>query len=826
MRRLVLLAAAILGTSLLAWLLASRSDDAPAPDAEPEQARPAEATPGLRGAGGARPTRHTTTKKKTDAASSPAEDDTDEGPRTATVKVIGPDGPLKDARVELTFRSGTRTRVALSDARGIVMFGFGEQGYVGVDVRLRGFRPADEELELSELAHKGKGPYAEVMLEPGVPLSGRIVDAETGEPIRGALVGVNDWDRELEVSPTMADGRFSHPGIRREGETHLVVMAEGYVEAEVTLQADSGRITPRAPEIGLVAAGQIVGRVLTPDGAPAADAGVVAEPDDGFASMSEAEEAAAIIAWRQRYPFAGALEPLVGTGRLRADTDAHGRYVLKGVAPGQPYTLRAFEEDFAPSALHEGVQGPDGGQSIEVDLTLRIGAELTILVRTADAVALPNDFRVRLIRRDDDSETSVANPGARAVFRNLAPGDYVIYADPDGFLRLEEEVTVTAGVGQEVKLLLDEGASVEGTVVDEHGKPVAGANVQAFPVKGNTDRRQRGLVNAQHAKTNARGTFRIAGLLPGASLVTADLSRHDGGLCTRERVALTAPARGLRLTVLPRARIRARLLRPDGSLFTGELDFVLHDEGGRGGETVWRGGGPWDIERGALLINDVNAGRRTLMLAPEGFAWLRRAVTVEEGVTLDLGDIRLHDGVTLAGRVIDRDGIPIAGVLMQCTENHKRVMRSDANGQFHLERFPAGAVGFDFWAEGFVYHWQTLAATPGGVTVRMQRPALTRGSVSLPGGTVPPESSIHLRPFGAKGIEVKRKDKTGKPTTRMFYEDAESLELTESGAIVEAGLRPGRYVAWLKSPGAEDRRLGEVTLVEGESNELRFTLPK
>jgi protocatechuate 3,4-dioxygenase beta subunit len=167
------------------------------------------------------------------------------------------------------------------------------------------------------------GPFAagskdhEIQLAEEVRLVGRVVDDESGEPIRDFVVRANikAWmfmerpvaQRRIQASE---DGRFELAGFAPQS-IEFVIESEGRGK-------HSQRMSPVAGlnELGVIRLGQpagIAGRVLDADGVPVAGA-TVRVAKGGMADMS-------------------LLNSLVGA--LRTETDARGEFELLGVVPGK-----------------------------------------------------------------------------------------------------------------------------------------------------------------------------------------------------------------------------------------------------------------------------------------------------------------------------------------------------------------------------------------------------------------------------------------------------------------------------------------------------------
>jgi protocatechuate 3,4-dioxygenase beta subunit len=109
----------------------------------------------------------------------------------------------------------------------------------------------------------------------------------------------------------------------------------------------------------------------------------------------------------------------------------------------------------------------------------------------------------RTVRTDD---------AGRFSFVDLAPGEYVLSATLEGVdAPVEAAVRVAAGARvTDVKLLLDEGLTIEGRVFGPDGNPVEKAGIRTTMPPS-----KKGGLGTANARTDAQGRFRLVGLTAG-----------------------------------------------------------------------------------------------------------------------------------------------------------------------------------------------------------------------------------------------------------------------------------------------------------------------
>ncbi len=224
--------------------------------------------------------------------------------------------------------------------------------------------PPIEGLILDAGAHRA---FA-VKLARGWTLSGRVVDAATGDAVRGADVTVATGALGLHSRGTESDGsgRFTLEGIIGD-EQSLYVEADGYIVAgPVTHTIDSGSLVVR-----LERAGRIEGRVVDPRGRPIAGALVRAFSEQGTAAAPGTDSLGVTD---------GPVPPISAAGDSslafigQATTAPDGGFSLGNLQPG-PYTVAASHEDFAPAAI-ERVPVDGGATRSGVRITMERGAKL------------------------------------------------------------------------------------------------------------------------------------------------------------------------------------------------------------------------------------------------------------------------------------------------------------------------------------------------------------------------------------------------------------------------------------------------------------------
>ena len=508
-----------------------------------------------------------------------------------------------------------------------------------------------------------------VALSPGAAIEGRVVDPR-GQPIAGAgvMVSLDELSSfgssmpsldELTGATTDTEGRFRIPDLAPGTVVGLMVMAPGWVTAEI---AGIEAPTPSPVEIVLRPAARVAGRVV----------------DERRQGIAEAQ--VVLTAEARRAVFGG--QALPGGTLGQAMTDAAGAFVIEGVAPGTA-TLIATASSYRP-ARREGIEIVEGGDVSEIEVELSAGAVVTGRVSGADGLPLPSADVEVVRQRGGDLFDLFGSMGlqtqtdADGVYRleGVPEGQLSIAAEHRDHLRTVRDLDVEAGENR-LDLLLERGLAVEGRVLGGDGGPIAGARLF---LQG-----QQQMTIVRPVWSAEDGSFRFTGVAPG----TYDLSAKKEGVAEARlegvRVA-AADVTGLELRLEGGGAIRGRILgvepadlaavtivaqRSDGQTATGRADHT----GGYRVEPV--GAGEWTVIA-ALGIGRVVRG--TVTLAPG-----------QAEAELDL-ELEPAGGLTLTGRVL-AGGEPATGVEVIATSVERAAGGTGTtgpDGSFRITGLAAG----------------------------------------------------------------------------------------------------------------------------------------
>lgn len=708
---------------------------------------------------------------------------------------------------------------------------------MGLAIRLEHDAAAPARMTIAPLL-AGTTERIEVVLEAGGAVAGVVNDGE-GAPIAGARVAAftpgkafGFDDDEVRSDETDAEGRFRLVGLP-EGSVIVRADARGWLESsrstEVQLAAGEER-TGLVIELGRGAS--VTGRVLGPDGAPAAEVEVEALFD---------------VAHMFGPSSLNATRGIHGT----ATTSEDGSFTVSGLGRG-PFSIRARRE-----SSEEGLPA----ETARID-SIQPGAEGLTLT-----LASPID--VRGVLRDDLGEIA---PGLEVRCSRLASGtmgdlrlrERRARSAEDGTFAFDlpagtwelcviEETHVTAapvvltvpGTDEAVELICTRAATVRGRVLDPEGAPVEGASVF---YDADTSQVVTALMSApspESTRSGVDGAFTLLGLPPGDLTISAS---HDE----------FAKASASQLVAGPGEQLDDLVLRLSEG---GSIEGICFDDDGRtasnrivtvqsmamtsqrvvasDSDGTFRIDG---LEAGNYQVVAIDPAMRTSGDADTSsindmFKYMKLATAeVVEGevATVFLG-APPSDPVEVSGRVT-QGGAPYAQAMVNWlpastgVQEKMKFTTTDADGRYSLTLDETGDYVI------------SVARLPGGATQQVtvefeERVAegteTLRRDIEIPGGTLAGRvRGADGEPLGAARVTVV--EVGGVRTNQLIGGSYAELQTDADGRFEVSGLRAGLYQAsaggamlFGSAPSAPARvtvgpiEIGEDARVEGV--EIRLT---
>ncbi len=348
----------------------------------------------------------------------------------------------------------------------------------------------------------------DVVLESGVEIRGRVIDAATRQPIAGAEIG-EGWTFAKSVV-TDSDGRYVYRGFP-DSHRDLEVRAPGYGRSERAVRDKITRRVAPTVDFELHAARQARGRVIDASGKPLPGAYVAATASD-----YEGPDRS------QRIDWASSVTAADGTFEI-ADMRPDMRHFLLVASAGHGTVVF----DFPPSETHgpvvdlgviqlerqaliRGVVVDQGGEPVAAHPVILRGSN-------ADRDRLAGSQRVRRWNIDGyiAERSATTDDLGRFAFADVAGGTYTAYVMVEGaHTPVTTEVTVSAGqVVGGVRLVLPRGLGLQGRVVLSDNGPMPKVYISVEP--------QDGQEAMARGEVRVNGDFAVRGLLPGRYLVTA-----------------------------------------------------------------------------------------------------------------------------------------------------------------------------------------------------------------------------------------------------------------------------------------------------------------
>jgi len=376
-------------------------------------------------------------------------------------------------------------------------------------------------------------PEVQIALRPGRKVEGTVT-GPNGAPVEAAAIRLS---RQAEGRDGMRSSVYANGPPRsrtavsgRDGSYRIDDLEPGSYRMDVQA-AGLGRRTIDPVEVGeeavrldiaLDRGGQVSGRVVGADGSPFAGAEVVALPEGGAGERwKEADRRF------ERYTFKMLFEVAVGLRSASARTADDGTYRIVDL-PDEPFLVIAG----APSCFGSMAGPVRPGDEPIPDLVLIAPARITGRVRATSGDAVRKFFVQPKLQdhawsdMDHTGLRQVEDPEGMFAIEDLEPGKYLVSIHANGLSPFESEVRLEPGGEVFMEAVLDEGATVEGTVVSaEDDRPLQGVEVYIKAISSSGSKPMNKL-----AVSDIDGIFTIRGLPDGQYVLKSnhpDLIEED-----------------------------------------------------------------------------------------------------------------------------------------------------------------------------------------------------------------------------------------------------------------------------------------------------------
>lgn len=717
--------------------------------------------------------------------------------------------------IEARRRDERRLLEAVTGADGAAVVDPHPERSLTVIVRKLGFRVAQTSTSFTK-------EDLRVALEPGVPVRGRVVMADTGAPAAGVSVrpfrGAGGLWGALDAATTTGDdGRFEIAGIAANEIARIFAVKPGYcwADAIVTVKETLGDV-----EIVLGRGGILEGVAYDGDGVPIAGALAHVLPEGG--PVPEAE-------WSHEETD-NAIDALRGSIFPPVMTDASGRFEFRGVVlpraglvAGRVAAVRAAD---GRTARSEPVTFARDGERQRRDV--RFPQNGSITVRVTSTSPLPEGIRVRVQRngREGPDETrELGGGGGPMTFAHLRPNKYLVSVSLGDRFRggWEQMRSVEVAEGREIAVdfAQDDTVTLAGRVEDQSGKGVAGVRVDFTGVRRGDDGG-----STSNATTAADGSFSLHHLRPEsghlrverdefASLHSVrDSTPADPGAF--EWVALDDVRPGgapLTITLKRLGKLVGRIVplpAPKGVIVTAS-------SGRERGRTYFLPGEDGRFEFDAPLVG---VPMRVAFAPPWTFsgdgkdivATVLDLTPVAAGEVRDLGDVEFTTGTGIDVTLVDAKGSPLPSIQVKALERWMPLRESttDATGKFRFDHLPK---------HPFVLRVGATLATP--LTILVVDPSKATATFTIGDGAY-----VSGRVVDGAGHPVPDANVTFVPGLGLTDEEdacgwAKTDDYGEFAFRMQAGR--GSVIARDSSGKRRSERI-EITVSDGESRTIGLVL--
>jgi hypothetical protein len=639
-------------------------------------------------------------------------------------------------RADDAYKTGSDGTFSIRVKEGTYDLGFKREGYSAKNVRGTKVDSSTKPVE--------------VMLDPGVEISGRVTRAGAG--VEG--VNIRGMSQEGFASAVSgADGTFRLTDLSPGQMMLNVSKQESFIQEIRSVSAPSKDVI-----IELPSGGRITGRVLDKNSH---------QPVTSFM--------AGVTTSRSGGGMTVMMPPM-----QKQFTSDDGSFVLEGIKPGM--TQVVVNAPGYTTARVPNIEVEDGKTAPDVEVDVETGAKLTGRVTGPDGsplagVGVRNDPMAggsRVMRFDPNDGSAVTDPSGEYTMDTLEPGEKTFTFSRSGYIAQQKTVTVAAGKDARLDVQMSTGIRATGFVVTDAGSPVPDAMVRAMSASE--------MDGGRSGRSDANGAFTIEGLAPGHYTVAASKTGFTDGIVRDVDLATSGPV---------------RVILKSGGVITGHVTGLTPQEleqttvsasaaGGGGGGVMAGSSAPADAG-GNFRIEGAPSGtvrisaRTGAMFGGSSKSAAPKTVELEPGGTAQV-DVDFKSSTVIRGRVT-RNGAPLPSAQVMFMPRGAKSQTSasvaaDSDGRYELSGLDDGTYTVQAMDMEHLTPFATQTEVRGSGTFD-----ITIKTVTVRGRVV---DSADARPLAGASVELR-------PSTGQTIFGGRGGPTDESGNFVLENVAAGTY---------------------------------
>lgn len=312
-------------------------------------------------------------------------------------------------------------------------------------------------------------------------------------------------------------------------------------------------------------------------------------------------------------------------------------------------------------------------QSVELidavtELTFELRRGARVLVTAVSATGEPLEYVHGSLQGNDGNAAADAENGALLIIGPVPEGEYTLSIDARDMVTVTRQLDLHPG-DTNVEVTLRVAPTVRGKVLLPDGKPAHDVRVSALESDTET----------ALDFVGEDGTFTLSLQYPGAYTLRAQ-SNRDG----IAEAKITVPCDPVTLTLDAKGVLEVELFDFDGTKLNP--NFIVRSPGN---QVNWINGG--DEAEGMIgRLAGLETGSYTLEREIEDRVPMKKTVEVVSGKTTRV-TFKADKGVSVAGRVIDAEGKPVANAIITVTDRAETTTTNEA-GEFEKSGLTAGMV--------------------------------------------------------------------------------------------------------------------------------------